>query len=82
MTAVKLVVLQQRHTRASEPPKAGPRHNNYQGTYEGTLPKKGGTPILLLSTEEYGEKKCSQQKFSQPPSVSFTSAATRSVGGA
>lgn len=44
MITVKLVVLQQLQTRASEPPKAFPRYNNYQVTYKVTLIEKDPLP--------------------------------------
>lgn len=51
------------------------------GYLQGDSHWKAPTPIFLLSTE-CGGKKCSQRKFSQPPSVSGTIPATRTVGGA
>lgn len=40
MITVKLVVLQQLHTRARQPPKARPPHNQQQVTYRVTLIEK------------------------------------------
>lgn len=81
MITVKLVVLQQLQTRASEPPKAFPRYNNYQVTYKVTLIEKVPLPSRYYP-QSMVKKKCSQRRFSQPPSVSGTNPATRTVGGA